>query len=47
MLNEKTKSVMNKYLEFVKDAFSNLYRDPFTAFNEQLAILQRTATTAQ
>jgi hypothetical protein len=30
-----------------KDAFSNLYGYTFTAFNEQLAILQRTATTVQ
>jgi hypothetical protein len=29
------------------DAYSNLYWVPFTAFNEQLAILQRIATTGQ
>jgi hypothetical protein len=29
------------------DVYSNLYWVPFAAFHEQLAILQRTATTAQ
>jgi hypothetical protein len=36
-----------KYLDYINDAYCNFYGVRFTAFYEQLAILQRTATNTQ